>query len=163
MEFPRQQSLPGFARFTRSRVSAKCHNKTLSQRSSVLFFRRPRAWLRQESPGLPFEQILELVALDLLNQFENPEGVLGLIATQHQSLCLYNLRECLLHQNRNRRRSLLLTHFTAIAGSVLNHGFRAGTGFELFRISDSGVSVAGLPLKMTRFGFAASVPTSSFA
>jgi len=64
MEFPRQRSLPGFARFTRSRVSAKCHNKTLSQRSSVLFFRRPRPWLREESPGLPFEQILELVALD---------------------------------------------------------------------------------------------------
>src|SRR4029079_11083142 len=46
---------------------------------------------------------------------------------------------------------------------LVDHGLLAGTGFELFRISDSGVSVAGLPLKITRFGFAASVPTSSFA
>jgi len=111
----------------------------------------------------PLSKFLNSSRSILLNQFENPEGVLALIATQHQPLCLYNLRERLLHQNRNRRRSLLLTHVTAIAGSILNHGFRAGTGFELFRISDSGVSVAGLPLKMTRFGFAASVPTSSFA
>jgi hypothetical protein len=49
------------------------------------------------------------------------------------------------------------------APARLSYGFLAGSGFELFRISDSGVSVAGLPLKMTRFGFAASVPTSSFA
>ena len=44
-----------------------------------------------------------------------------------------------------------------------NYGFRAGRGLELLRISDSGVSVAGLPLKMTRFGFSASVSTSSLA
>ncbi len=44
-----------------------------------------------------------------------------------------------------------------------NYGFLAGRGFELLRISDSGVSVAGLPLKMTRFGFWASVSTSSLA
>ena len=41
--------------------------------------------------------------------------------------------------------------------------FLAGRGFELLRISDSGVSVAGLPLKMMRFGFSASVSTSSLA
>src|SRR5205814_1129428 len=46
---------------------------------------------------------------------------------------------------------------------LLRHGFFAGTGFELLRISDSGVSVAGLPLKMMRFGFWASVSTSSLA
>jgi hypothetical protein len=34
-----------------------------------------------------------------------------------------------------------------------NYGFVAGRGLELLRISDSGVSVAGLPLKMMRFGF----------
>src|SRR6266853_6450650 len=37
--------------------------------------------------------------------------------------------------------------------SVPDHGFFAGTGFELFIISDSGVSVAGFPLKMMRLGF----------
>ena len=36
------------------------------------------------------------------------------------------------------------------------YGFLAGSGFELLRISDSGVSVAGLPLKMIRFGFSPS-------
>ena len=41
--------------------------------------------------------------------------------------------------------------------------FLAGRGFELLRISDSGVSVAGLPLKMMRFGFSASASTSSLA
>ena len=44
-----------------------------------------------------------------------------------------------------------------------NYGFRAGKGLELLRISDSGVSVIGLPLKMTQFGFWASVSTSSLA
>ena len=39
----------------------------------------------------------------------------------------------------------------------------AGRGFELLRISDSGVSVVGLPLKMMRFGFWASFSTSSLA
>ena len=34
-----------------------------------------------------------------------------------------------------------------------NYGFRAGSGLELLRMSDSGVSVIGLPLKMTLFGF----------
>ena len=34
-----------------------------------------------------------------------------------------------------------------------NYGFRAGNGLELLRISDSGVSVAGLPLKMTAVWF----------
>src|SRR5438046_10243275 len=43
-----------------------------------------------------------------------------------------------------------------------NHGSLAGTGFELFRISDSGVSVAGCPLEMTRFASASSVPTRAF-
>ena len=41
--------------------------------------------------------------------------------------------------------------------------FLAGRGFALLRISDSGVSVAGLPLKMMRFGFSASASTSSLA
>ena len=47
--------------------------------------------------------------------------------------------------------------------TLLNYGFLAGRGFELLRISDSGVSVVGLPLKMMRFGFWASVSTSSLA
>src|SRR5437870_1935931 len=38
-----------------------------------------------------------------------------------------------------------------------SYGLFAGTGLLLLRISDSGVSVAGLPLKMMRFGFSASV------
>src|SRR6184192_4467708 len=45
----------------------------------------------------------------------------------------------------------------------MTQGLVAGSGFELLRISDSGVSVAGLPLKMMRFGFWASVSTSSLA
>src|SRR5207248_917700 len=44
-----------------------------------------------------------------------------------------------------------------------NHGLFAGRGLELLRISASGVSLAGLPLKMRRFGFSASVSTSAFA
>jgi hypothetical protein len=50
-----------------------------------------------------------------------------------------------------------------ITDSRTTYGFVAGRGFELFRISDSGVSFSGFPLKMMRFGFSASVSTSSLA
>jgi ABC-type transporter Mla subunit MlaD len=39
----------------------------------------------------------------------------------------------------------------------------AGRGLELLRISDSGVSVVGLPLKIIRFGFSARFSTSCLA
>ncbi len=44
-----------------------------------------------------------------------------------------------------------------------SYGFFAGRGLELLRISDSGVRMAGFPLKMMRFGFSASASTSAFA
>jgi len=38
-------------------------------------------------------------------------------------------------------------------GAAMTQGLLAGIGFELLRISASGVSVAGFPLKMMRLGF----------
>ena len=54
-------------------------------------------------------------------------------------------------------------HHKVWEGAIAGHGFFAGRGLELLRISDSGVSLAGLPLKMMRFGFSASASTSAFA